>query len=309
MKNQNNVSLPLAVWLASDDYDYQNDPSVISTTSIMKPLKQLILTKRVAGLVELDVIDLVPSRMGTAIHDSIEKAWKNPTKALKKLGIKANVVVDPEEPVLDGISVFNEKRFYKTVGNYKISGKFDMVMDGVIMDFKSTSIRTYQTQDKLEDYRLQLSIYKWLVPELIKEEYGEIHYIFTDYQKKLADSTDYPKTRVLTQRIQLLTDAEVQRYIENKLRKIDQLIDSPESDMPNCTDKELWRSEPIYKYYADPSKTTGRSTKNFASQVEANSFCVFKGKGVVIPVLGEPVRCRYCPAETICNQAKEYYGI
>ena len=61
--NQFNISLPLAVFLATDDYDYE--PNVISVTSLLKPVRQLVLSKRVKPDEALvDISGLVSARMG-----------------------------------------------------------------------------------------------------------------------------------------------------------------------------------------------------------------------------------------------------
>lgn len=141
-----NIPLPLAVFLATDDYDY--DPTAISATALMKPIRQLILTKRVNPEDNpIDIAGLVSSRMGSAIHAAIEKAWLNPKQALKALGMPAkladNVMINPSKPILElnpnAIPVYMEQRAYKQVGKYKVSGKFDFVAEGRVQDFKSTS--------------------------------------------------------------------------------------------------------------------------------------------------------------------------
>lgn len=64
----------------------------------------------------------------------------------------------------------------------------------------------------------------------------------------------------------------------------------------HCTDEELWRSDPQYKYYTDPTKTSGRST-NFDNLADAHRHLAEKGgKGVIITKPGEPKACAYCPA-------------
>jgi hypothetical protein len=82
--------------------------------------------------------------------------------------------------------------------------------------------------------------------------------------------------------------------------------DASQDALPRCTDEELWRSEPVYKYYSDPTKTDGRATKNFDSLIEANNHLTEKGKGVVKTVPGQVKACLYCRAFDICEQRKEY---
>ena len=91
-----------------------------------------------------------------------------------------------------------------------------------------------------------------------------------------------------------------------KLQAIEKYGTAPEIGIPFCSDDELWMSSPTYKYYADPTKVSGRSTRNFETLREANQFLSEKGKGIVITVPGSPKRCAYCAAFQICSQKDRY---
>ena len=61
--NQMNTPPPLAVFLATDDYDY--DPTAISVTALLSPIRQTVSTKRVNPEDNpIDITGLVSSRMG-----------------------------------------------------------------------------------------------------------------------------------------------------------------------------------------------------------------------------------------------------
>ena len=44
--NINDISLPLAVWLAADSYDFTPSEYAISATSLLRPLRQTLLERR-----------------------------------------------------------------------------------------------------------------------------------------------------------------------------------------------------------------------------------------------------------------------
>ena len=68
--NQMNIPLPLDVFLATDDYDY--DPTAISATALLSPIRQTVSTKRVNPEDNpIDIAGLVLSRMGSAIHAAV----------------------------------------------------------------------------------------------------------------------------------------------------------------------------------------------------------------------------------------------
>lgn len=316
LTNVTGVSLPLAVWLAADGYDFTARGKAISATSLLKPVRQILLKERLTeeNRLQTDVTDLIASRLGHTIHDGIEKAWTRDYKSsLKKLGypdavidrIRVNPVV--KEPGM--IPVWLEQRSEREVMGYKISGKFDMVLEGELQDFKSTSVYSWISGSKDEDYILQGSIYRWLNPHLVTSDFLTIHFIFTDWSKAMAKrgGDNYPQQRVMPKQYELMSVEETDAWIRNKIRSLEAVADLDEPDLPRCTDKDLWRSDPKYKYYADPTKTSGRSTRNFDTLKEAEAYKASKGgKGIVITVPGQVKACSYCPAFPICTQQLEY---
>ena len=320
--NNYNISLSLAVWLLHDEYDYVNEPNYISVTTLMKPLRHIILPRRIPReLVETDVSDFIARALGHSLHDSIEKAWVKGYKRILALLGYPETVIDrvrinptPEELVAtpNAIPIYLEQRAKKTVTvngkTWTVGGKFDMVAEGIVHDNKSTSAYTWVYGGRDNEHQQQGSLYRWLNPDKITEDFIRINYIFTDWQKSQAkQNPNYPQKRVESKDIVLLSEAEVQRWVEWKLQLVMKYWDAPERDIPNCTDEELWMSDPKFKYYADPAKTSGRSTKNFDSLLEANAFKAEKGnKGIIITVPGEPKRCDYCDAFPLCTQKDKY---
>lgn len=315
--NTHDIALPLAIWLLNDEYDYIDNPNYISVTTLMKPIKQIVLSQRVpAESKGFDLSELIASRMGTALHDSIEKAVNtNMSKALRLLGYPKNVIdrvlVNPTPEQLsladDLIILWTELRTLAKVGKWTVGGKFDLVADGIVQDYKSTSAYSWIYGGRDEDHRLQLSIYKWLNQDKIVEDYGIINYIFTDWMKSsAAQNPKYPPSRLMSKTLVLTEPRLIQTWVESKLALLDKYSEADEKDMPECTSEELWMSEPAYKYYANADKTDGKSTKNFDTLHEANLHLATKNVGIVKTILGEPKRCEYCPAFSVCTQKDKY---
>ena len=313
--NKEDIPLTLAVWAVDDDYDYVNQENYISVTQLIKPIKQIILGMRVTDE-DTDVSDLINAALGTSIHSGIEKAWKfNYKKNLKSLGYSDELInkikINPKKEDLKNtdIPIYIEQRNSIKVNDFTIGGKFDMVADGILHDNKSTSVYTWIYGGRDKDYCLQGSLYKLINKDIIKEDFIRINYIFTDWQKSaITQNIKYPLNRLVCKDIPLLSLEETQKFVEDKIKQIKLYKDSPEEKLPRCTDEDLWRAEPKYKYYADPTKTSGRSTKNFTSLEEANEYKLAKGnKGIVIVVPGEVKRCIYCRAYNICKQRREYF--
>lgn len=308
--NVSSVPLSMAVFLATDSYDHVDEPNYISATSLLKPLRQLILAARVPkDESPVDLSNMIASRMGSAIHDAIERAWKDNYKtALETLGYPAGVIKKirinpPQENQEAGIiPIYLEQRAYKKVGKWTIGGKYDFIGDGRVEDFKSTSVYTYINKTNDDKYIWQGSLYRWLNPKLVTRDEMAIQYIFTDWQgAKAKTDPNYPPKRIHQKLLKLKSVAETEAFVRRKLALIEQYWDAPEDQIPECTDEDLWRSEPVFKYYANPAKTA-RSTKNFDNKQDAYTYMAQAGKGVVIEKPGQVTGCKYCPAFALCSQ-------
>lgn len=318
-KYTNNTGIPLSVgvWLATDTYQYPPDDGkkYISATGLLKSVRQNVLSKRIpkGGERQEDIVSKVASRFGTAIHDSIEMSWVNNYKnAMTSLGYPQAVVdrvrVNPTDPDEEGIiPVYMEQRFHKEVGDWIVSGQFDFVGDGRLEDFKSTGTFTWTKGNKDQDYIDQGSIYRWGRPDIITQDVLAIQFFFKDWQAFKAKDPKYPPSMLVEKTYKLRDIADTDAWIKQKLFQIDMYENAPEPDIPYCTDKELWRDPPVWKYYKDPTKTEGRATKNFDNPQEANLRFVQDGSvGIVIQRNSEPKACKYCPAVNICSQAKHF---
>lgn len=314
LTNKYKLNLPMQVWLNHDNYDYINTPNYISATTLLKPIKQIILGRRYAEDIQADISDYIPSKYGTSIHAGIEEAWTSPKlkENLLKLGINLNTVnkikVNPTKVEEEDIPVYLEQRFVRKLGDWVVGGKFDLVFDGQLYDNKSTSVWTYIYDSKVEDYTKQLSIYRWLNPDIITNDNFVINYIFTDWsQTKALQQSDYPQCRIVSKEYKLMELAETELMIRKKLQLIDKYMNASEDELPECTDEELWRSPARYKYYKDPNKLT-RATKVFDDINTAMAYLNLdqKGKGTVITVPGSVRRCSYCSCFNHCKQKDKY---
>lgn len=284
-------------------------PNTFSATSLLKPVRQLVLGTRIQAEQNIiDIADLVSSRMGTAIHTAIEHAWLSESRnqALKLLGYDDKIIqrikINPTKVKKNDIPVYMELRSFKEIEGYTISGKFDFAAQGKVHDFKSTSVWNYMNQTNAEKYSLQGSLYRLLNPEIITEDEMYIHYIFTDWNKgESKRNPNYPQARVLTQSIPLLSLTETEAFVKEKLALYSKYKNANERDIPPCTDKELWRKPTVWKYYKNPDSV--KSTKNFDNPIEANVRYEQDGRiGIVKEVRGTVSACHYCPAFMICTQ-------
>jgi hypothetical protein len=289
----------------------------------MRPIRQIVLPGRIPPEErESDVSEFIARKLGHAIHDSIERAWHHYERSLELLGypndIIARVRINPTDEDLaakpDIIPVYLEQRGLREIGDHTVGGKFDMVTEGIVNDTKSTSVWSWIKGTREDEHQLQMSLYRWIdagrARPRITEDYGQVNYVFTDWSKGMTRSIDgYPDRRVMEKRVPLLSLADTEHWVRWKLAEIQKYQGLPEDQIPECNDEELWRSDPQYRYYSDPTKATNpsaRSTKNFTSLTEANAHRAKLGVGIVVTKLGEPKACGYCPAFRGCSQKDKY---
>lgn len=314
--NKHNISLPTALWLIYSEYDHIDLPNYISVTSLMKPVRQIILNQW-HKVEEMDISSLLSSAIGSAIHSGAEKAWMynkhTKNKLLKLLGYPPGVVdkvlinPTPEEKsaVEDPICIYLETRTIKEIEGFSLGGKFDIVIDGTLTDYKTTSVYKYMSEDSHEDYVLQGSLYRWLNPEIITSDVINIEFIFTDWKKSdsLKDP-NYPKIKTASKTYKLMSLEETENWIVDKLRTLKKYRDTIQEKLPRCSDKELWRSKTLYKYFSNPSNT--RASKVSENLQELIIYQQNQGKGNIVTVPGSVKRCSYCSVYDHCQQRLEY---
>lgn len=312
--NSSEVPLSLAVFLASDYYDYNSEPFTISATTLLKPLRQIILPMRVdntEGLVDLAA--QMSNRLGAAMHDGIQRAWEtNYRAAMDALGYPKRVIerirINPTKAELaenpNIIPVYLEQRLSKKVGKWTVTGKFDFVAEGEVQDFKSASVWSYMNQVNSDKQIMQGSIYWWLDPVLITKATMKIIHIFMDWRaSQVTADPNYPKQRFHAQTLELIPPTRMESIIQKKLNDIEAFMDADETTLPLCQEEDLWVSDPVFKYYKS-GDTTKRSTKNFPDRASALLYMgnEGKGQGLVKEVTGQVKACKYCAAFPVCTQ-------
>ena len=180
--NNHRIDLPVAVWLLQNGYNSGASEAppgeLISVTTLLKPTRQLILKRKVDMAMEtMDVSEQIAARMGHGLHESIERAWTqgNWQKAMRQLHYPQKVIdkikINPDSKTLskDDIPIYLEKRGFKKFEDVVITGQIDFLIGKAYRDFKSTSTFSYTSGSKDQDYILQGSMYRWIIPDLIQD--------------------------------------------------------------------------------------------------------------------------------------------
>lgn len=290
MTYTNKFKLPKEIveWLKNDEYDYNDDFYTLSATTLLKSARMILLQKRWKDSLSIDVSDLITQRYGTSLHDSFEKLKLENT--------------------------IQEKRYYRKIGDFTISGKVDLILDvkdnPKLADLKSTSVWTYILGSRKDDFIKQLSIYRWILQDESESVNGKalsdkanIFYIFTDFSKKDAMiKKDYPQTRIVVDEIKLLSLEDTQKMIQSKIEQIKSYKDTPDSVLPFCTKEDLWQAD---ESYAVMKKGASKATKLFANQHEAikmKESLKEKDNYFITKREAKAKRCDYCSVSSFCNQ-------
>lgn len=275
--NKFNIPPHICKWLSQDDYDYVS--GAISATTLIGPARAWALKQQYSDSVARDYSHMIKSRQGTAIHDSIEK-----------------------------VSIFEdytaEERFFADFMGFRISGKMDAIIDGVIRDIKTTGVWKIVKGD-FNDYIKQLSIYKWLLAKngIETADYGMIDFFFNDWKR--ADALrggNYPPIPYQEQRIELWSVEQTEAYIAERLEE----FVFAKSLLPQCTPDELWQRETkyaVYKRNKDGSRQQ-RAFKLFDVENDA-AACALEIGGELELRPGKAKRCSYCDAAPFCEQYRE----
>ena len=310
IKNDLNLHPVISVWLAGDTYTGANNETYISATGLLRSTRQQVLLRKCIkedNEVSIDISTLMKSKIGTAIHKCIEDSWKDPEtlqNACQALGWSdtrvGRIHVNPDAPIEGETNIYFEQRSCKEFNGWNITGEFDCVLNGTVIDFKSTSVYTYMNKTKEQDYIKQLSIYRWLNPDLITSDVGVIQFIFTDWIQKYALSNpEYPQHPFVLIKLPLMSLEETEEFISKKLRDIEYYTEH-EDELPLCDDHALMIT-PEWQYFS--STSAKRSSKNFKTYEEALQHLSSKGNvGIVKKKAQEPKGCAYCTCRHTCTQ-------
>jgi len=212
---------PIFNFLKTNFYDLKFKPDTLSATTLLKPVQEILLTQRHYDEIEIPASERLWSVWGSAIHEILDKAY-------------------------NGHDVEKEERLSTTIGNWVISGKFDLIVDGILHDYKSTSAWTIVYGSRTEEWIKQLSIYRYLYLQqknkLLSPE-AKIITMLRDWASRDVGKKGYPATNILEIPIKLLGIDEIKQFIKNKLKLIDKFINVPDSELPACSDADRWWNE------------------------------------------------------------------
>ena len=219
--NNTGISDVMHWFLSQDFYDGEEAKGTLSATTLLDPIRKIILKERYKDEITEESVDRLWSLYGSAVHAVLERA----------------------EGEIAGKKVVPIQRLYAKVFGEIISGKYDLILEDKLYDFKVTSAWSIAYKSKYKDYATQLSIYRWLYwkskgIELNKK--GHILAILRDWNKSNLIKKGYPKTPIVEIKIDLIPFSIIEDQIKNRVVQIQNQRKLEEKDIQECTDSERW---------------------------------------------------------------------
>lgn len=285
MRLTNNTNLPetlkkVAEKLYNSHPVFENDK--FSVTELLKSDQQVILARRHADDIEIDVQDTFSMWNGTAIHGLLEASA--------------------------GDKYITEMRLEEDFGDVAVSGGFDLLdkETWTLYDYKTCKVAGYQKAvDGVEDKWLR-QLYAYA--DLIEHKFGKrpteavIVAMMTDHSKIKAETQEgYPLHPIME--IRWMIDnpelqAEFRADREERARRLKGILESGNEPAP-CNFGDMWCKED-YAVFKEGAK---RATKCFDNEAEARAFIEGKKDLRLHHRVSDFINCKYyCQCRDVCPQ-------
>lgn len=282
MKITNKLGLPQPfITLAEQDYDCADNEYRV--TSLLKGVRETILERRHKDEIEQDVSNMVWMLFGTAVHGILENQQ-------------------------EGKDELKEERIKVNIGDYILSGKFDLYNDETktVTDYKTASVWKIIHGD-YTDWHRQLLIYCYMLQKTgFNACNGEIVAFLKDHSKSKAKfDKNYPQFPVQTVKFSFSDAdfAECETWLNDKFAEIAKAEKLSDDKLPLCTLKERFNNGDKFAVKKKGRKTALRildSMEDAAEWMEKNG-----GDSIELRE-GEDKKCiDYCSACEFCNYYKE----
>jgi hypothetical protein len=263
--------------------DFISIPKTYRVTSLIKGIRETILEKRHSEEIEQDVSDMIWLLFGTAVHGILEKQ-------------------------AEGDSEIKESRVSISVGEYRLSGQFDLynAEEKKMTDYKTCSVWKLIYGD-YADWKTQLLIYAYMMRKIgFEVNSGEIVALIKDHSKRDAKfKPEYPKLPVQVIKFNFTEQdfTDIDLWLHCKFDEIHRCESLPDDELPLCTPEERYNSGNKYAV-----TKTGRKTalRVLDTQKEAEQWMKDNGGDSIETRSGEDKKCMdYCSTCQFCNYYRE----
>jgi len=298
MKITNNFGMPQPFVDFAINDKYSKGKADISITSLIDSPRVRIMKNVYDNDIEVDAVDMVWALFGTAVHSVLEQS--NSSK-----------------------NIINEERLYASHNGWIISGALDRQEiknnTASIIDYKVTSV--WSVIYGKPEWEKQLNCYSWLFRKnnthnQLKIGSLKICAILRDWNRRDAERKEsYPQAPIVFVDIPIWDDNSIDAYISERvsLHQEAQVNYDLNSDLPLCSDQEMWKKDDAW---AVKKKGQKRALRVLDSEEEAIKYMDWHKETEKAYVKktdlelefrgGEYTRCgNYCSVADFCNQYKE----
>lgn len=280
---KNSFGLPEAL-VKAVTLEKHNEPGCVSATTLLKGVKEILLTDRHWDEITVDVADNIWALLGTAVHKVLEEETQ---------------------------STFTEEKFWSKIGDWNVTGKVDCydLANEVLYDYKCTSAWKVVFKN-FEDWERQGKIYAWLLKQkgLNVKECNFIAILRDWSETESLRNSSYPVCQLYVHTFKITEEdlAEIEQYIKEKLELLSAYKDTPDDSLPECTEEERWAEKTKYAVMKEGRKTAVRV---WEEKADADNMVKELGdKHYVEERKGKDKKCtRYCPCAAFCKYYKEHY--
>lgn len=281
----NNSNLPAPFVKMAEDH-YEIKPKRYSVTTLLKPVREILLSRKYNNVIEQDCADMIWMLFGQATHAVLEKYSVGKTE-------------------------FAEERLeYKLENGYTVSGVVDLydMEKSELVDYKTASVWKVIKRD-FDDWRKQGLMYAWLLRKNgLPCDDVTFYAILKDHSiRKAKTEADYPKSNLFKYAFPVTDSAiaEIDKFIRDKIDEIIKYEDRADDELPMCPLEDRWNDG---DKYAVMRKGTKRALRVLDSEEEANLYIQNNGGDFIEKRPGEDKKCiDYCRCCTKCNYWQSTY--
>lgn len=226
MKINNKLNLPQP-FISAVTREYEYKEKQYSVTSLLKDVRENLLTRRHNNEIEQDVADMIWLIFGTAVHKVLEDSEEEETE-------------------------FKEEHFVEEVQDgYKLSGQADLynAETKTVIDYKTCSVWKI-IYDDWDDYKKQLLMYAWAFRKMgFEVDKGEIVALIKDFSKTKAKTDfNYPKYPVYKKMFEFTENEfiEIEKFIKDKFNEIAKYENVLDEELPICSLEARWNDGDKY---------------------------------------------------------------
>ena len=248
MKIVNKSGIPDALfrYLSQDNYDYEKKGDSFSATELLNPIQIIILKRRHWKDITVDAIDQLWKLLGSGVHAILETE-----QGIEKI-----------------------ERLSIDVLGRKVSGKWDRIFGDEITDYKVTSAWTMVYGSREHEWRLQLSIYRYLYHKckgVFLRPHGYIVALLRDWAARDAKKMNYPKAPAVQVKLELLSIEDTEAFITGRIKAIIEAEALPDAKLPECSDEDRWYNATKKTYmrcakYCEVAKFCGQLAREKARE-------------------------------------------